>query len=102
MTTNKQSGSSVGNYLITISIIGILYFIFGWMNKLFGFHIPLIPNALFFVTLLGWANPLMWPAIWPLALNNLGKCTKIGSALIIMGIAGGVLIPPTYAKIGKS
>ena len=72
------------------------------MNKLFGFHIPLIPNALFFVTLLGWANPLMWPAIWPLALNNLGKCTKIGSALLIMGIAGGVLIPPTYAKIGKS
>ncbi|MCX6334212.1 MAG: sugar MFS transporter [Bacteroidia bacterium] len=76
--------------------------IFGWMNKLFDFNIPLIPNALFFVTLLGWANALMWPAIWPLALNNLGKYTKIGSALLIMGIAGGALIPPTYAKIGQS
>jgi MFS transporter, FHS family, L-fucose permease len=76
--------------------------VFGWLNKIPGFNIPLIPNAVFFVTLLGWANALMWPAIWPLALNNLGKYTKIGSALLIMGIAGGALIPPTYAKIGQS
>jgi MFS transporter, FHS family, L-fucose permease len=76
--------------------------IFGWLNNLPGFSIPLIPNAVFFVTMLGWANALMWPAIWPLALNNLGKYTKIGSALLIMGIAGGALIPPTYAKLGQS
>jgi FHS family L-fucose permease-like MFS transporter len=76
--------------------------LFGWMNSVAGFNIPLIPNAVFFVTLLGWANALMWPAIWPLALNNLGKYTKIGSALLIMGIAGGALIPPTYAKLGQS
>lgn len=75
---------------------------FGWLNNLPGFDIPLLPNAVFFVTLLGWANALMWPAIWPLALNNLGKFTKIGSALLIMGIAGGALIPPTYAKLGQS
>jgi fucose permease len=75
---------------------------FGWLNNIPGFKIPLIPNAVFFVTLLGWANALMWPAIWPLALNNLGKYTKIGSALLIMGIAGGALIPPTYAKLGQS
>jgi fucose permease len=76
--------------------------LFGWLNNLPGFNIPLLPNAVFFVTLLGWANALMWPAIWPLALNNLGKYTKIGSALLIMGIAGGAIIPPTYAKIGQS
>jgi MFS transporter, FHS family, L-fucose permease len=76
--------------------------LFGWLNSLLGFNVPLIPNAVFFVTLLGWANALMWPAIWPLALNNLGKYTKIGSALLIMGIAGGALIPPTYAKLGQS
>jgi fucose permease len=76
--------------------------IFGWLNNVPGFNIPLLPNAVFFVTLLGWANALMWPAIWPLALNNLGKYTKIGSALLIMGIAGGALIPPTYAKLGQS
>jgi fucose permease len=76
--------------------------VFGWLNSIPGFEIPLIPNAVFFVTLLGWANALMWPAIWPLALNNLGKYTKIGSALLIMGIAGGALIPPAYARIGQS
>ena len=76
--------------------------IFGWLNSIPGFNIPLLPNAVFFVTLLGWANALMWPAIWPLALNNLGKYTKIASALLIMGIAGGALIPPTYAKLGQS
>ena len=76
--------------------------IFGWLNSVLGFDIPLIPNAVFFVTLLGWANALMWPAIWPLALNNLGKYTKIGSALLVMGIAGGAIIPPTYAKLGQS
>jgi FHS family L-fucose permease-like MFS transporter len=76
--------------------------LFGWLNNLPGFNIPLLPNAVFFVTLLGLANALMWPAIWPLALNNLGKFTKIGSALLIMGIAGGALIPPTYAKLGQS
>jgi len=76
--------------------------VFGWLNNIPGVDIPLIPNAVFFVTLLGWANALMWPAIWPLALNNLGKYTKIGSALLIMGIAGGALIPPTYAKLGQS
>ena len=76
--------------------------VFGWLNKLPGFNIPLIPNAVFFVTLLGWANALMWPAIWPLALDRLGKYTKIGSALLIMGICGGALIPPTYAKIGQA
>ena len=76
--------------------------LFGWLNTILGFNIPLLPNAVFYVTLLGWANALMWPAIWPLALNNLGKYTKIGSALLIMGIAGGALIPPTYAKLGQS
>lgn len=76
--------------------------LFGWLNNIPGIEIPLIPNAVFFVTLLGWANALMWPAIWPLALNNLGRYTKIGSALLIMGIAGGALIPPTYAKLGQS
>jgi len=88
------NSSTVDNNLFTS--------LFGWLNSIPGFDVPLIPNAVFFVTLLGWANALMWPAIWPLALNNLGKYTKIGSALLIMGIAGGALIPPTYAKLGQS
>lgn len=76
--------------------------LFGWINPLFNTKIPLLPNSVFLVSLLGLANALMWPAIWPLTLNNLGKYTKIGSALLIMGIAGGAILPPTYAKLGQS
>jgi glucose/galactose transporter len=49
------------------------------------------------IGLLGLANAIMWPAIWPLAISNLGKFTKNGSALLIMGIAGGATIPLLYA-----
>lgn len=45
------------------------------------------------VALLGFAISPMWPAVWPLALNHLGKFTKFGSALLIMGISGGALLP---------
>lgn len=51
------------------------------------------------VALLGIANSLMWPALWPLAINGLGKFTKIGSSLLIMGIAGGAIIPLLYGYI---
>ncbi|WP_421939767.1 sugar MFS transporter [Pedobacter sp.] len=58
-----------------------------------------IPNyfAVFFVALLGLANSLMWPAIFPLGISHLGKFTKIGSAIMVMGIAGGALLPFLYA-----
>jgi glucose/galactose transporter len=52
-----------------------------------------------FVALLGLANALMWPAIWPLAIDGLGKFTKKGSGLLIMGIIGGGLIPPLYGML---
>ena len=45
------------------------------------------------VALLGFGLAPIWPAIWPLALNRLGSFTKLGSALLIMGISGGALLP---------
>lgn len=55
--------------------------------------------SVFFVAFLGIANALMWPALWPLAINGLGKFTKTGSSMLIMGIAGGGLIPLLYGYI---
>jgi FHS family L-fucose permease-like MFS transporter len=52
-----------------------------------------------FVALLGLANALMWPSIWPLAIGGLGKFTEKGSAFMIMGIAGGAIIPKIYASL---
>jgi glucose/galactose transporter len=53
-------------------------------------------TAVTFIALLGFANSLMWPAIFPLAIAGLGRFTKIGSALLIMGIAGGAIVPQVY------
>ena len=52
--------------------------------------------------LLGFSNAIMWPAIWPLAIEGLGKFTKTGSALLIMGIVGGSVLPLVYAEVGKA
>jgi glucose/galactose transporter len=55
--------------------------------------------SVFSLAFLGLANALVWPAVWPLALANLGRFTKIASSLLIMGIAGGALIPLLYGKL---
>ncbi len=55
--------------------------------------------SIYFVASLGLANSLLWPAIWPLALNGLGKFTKKGSSLLVMGIAGGGLLPPVLGLL---
>lgn len=55
--------------------------------------------SIVFIALLGLANALMWPAIFPLAIEGLGKFTKTGSALLVMGIAGGAVIPLIYGSL---
>ncbi|MDX6747939.1 sugar MFS transporter [Polaribacter sp. PL03] len=55
--------------------------------------------SVLFVAALGIANALVWPAIWPLTLEGLGKFTKTGSALLIMAISGGAIIPPLYGRL---
>jgi fucose permease len=52
-----------------------------------------------FIALLGMANALLWPSIWPLAIEGLGRFTRIGSSLMIMGNLGGALIPLLYGRM---
>ncbi len=54
-----------------------------------------------FIALLGLANSLMWPAIFPLAIDGLGRFRKMGSALLIMAISGGAILPLVYAKVAE-
>lgn len=61
-----------------------------------------LPVTVLFVALLGLANALVWPAMWPLALDGLGRFTKTGSALLIMAIAGGAILPLIYGKLADS
>lgn len=55
--------------------------------------------SIWFVVLLGLANSLVWAAVWPLALDGLGRFTKLGASLLIMGLSGNALIPLVYGFI---
>ena len=52
-----------------------------------------------FVAALGFANAMMWPAIFPLGIRGLGRHTELGSAVMVMGIAGGAVVPQLYAVL---
>ena len=56
--------------------------------------------SILFIALLGLANAIMWPAIWPLTINGLGRFTKPGSALLVVAIAGGAVLPKLWAALG--
>ena len=55
-----------------------------------------------FIAALGFANAMMWPAIFPLAIKGLGRHTETGSALLIMAIAGGALMPYAFALLKQT
>ncbi|MGV8814401.1 MAG: sugar MFS transporter [Gelidibacter sp.] len=77
--------------LIISAILGIIFSILILLTT--GF------TSVLFVAALGIANALVWPAIWPLTLDGLGKHTKTASALLIMAISGGAIIPPLYGRL---
>jgi glucose/galactose transporter len=61
--------------------------------------IPALPLVIILVALMGLSNALCWPAIWPMALQDLGGYTKIASAILIMGIIGGAIFPLVYGSL---
>lgn len=52
--------------------------------------------SIWFVVLLGLANSLVWAGIWPLALDGLGRFTKLGASIMIMGLCGNAIMPLFY------
>ena len=77
--------------LIISAVLGVVFSIAAIYTP------PMISVSL--IALLGFANALVWPAIWPLALHNLGRFIKTGSALLIMAIAGGAILPLAWGKL---
>jgi len=59
-----------------------------------------MPSVLL-VASLGFANAVLWPAIFPLALTGLGEHTKTGAAVMIMAIVGGAVVPPAYGLLAR-
>jgi MFS transporter, FHS family, L-fucose permease len=77
--------------LVVFSILGI-------SASLFLIFLP--ANIAFYAILLAaFSNSLMWPAIWPLAMKDLGRFTKIGASILIMAIVGGAVIPLIFGFI---
>ena len=76
------------------AIIGILFSFLAFFTT--GY------TAIVFISLLGLANAIMWPAIFPLAIHKLGRFTQQGAALLIMGIVGGALVPLLYGTLKDS
>jgi glucose/galactose transporter len=55
--------------------------------------------SIYFVVFMALGCSLMWPAIWPLAMTDLGRFTKAGSSLMVIAIVGGALIPTIYGFV---
>jgi glucose/galactose transporter len=53
------------------------------------------------IIFLSFANALMWPCIWPLSIAGLGKHTELGSAFLIMAVAGGAVLPLLYGSLSE-
>ena len=58
--------------------------------------------SLWFLVLLGFANSLIWAGIWPLALEGLGRFTKSGASLLVMGLCGNAILPLLYGWLADS
>ena len=75
------------------SISSVLW---GWTG------IQTLPDTVALIALLGLANAMVWPTVWPLALADLGRFTPKGSAILIMGIAGGAILPLVYGGLSDT
>jgi glucose/galactose transporter len=78
-------------YLAISAVLGVIFSIGALLTK--GY------TSVGFVAALGFANAMMWPAIFPLAIRGLGRFTELGSAFLIMGIAGGAIVPQIFAHL---
>jgi len=78
-------------YLAVSASLGVVLSLCAWTTQ--GYV------SVAFVAALGFANAMMWPAIFPLAIRSLGEATERGAALLIMGIAGGAIIPQAFAVL---
>jgi hypothetical protein len=92
--------SGLAGILLTVGVAlgsthdsGLSQALVGWTGA------PLVPNTVMCLALLGLANAMVWPAIWPLALQGLGRHTASGSAVLVMAIAGGALLPLLYGHL---
>lgn len=77
--------------LLTVSVLGTIAMLIAITTT------GMIANYAIIST--GLCCAVMWPCIFALAINGIGKYTSQGSAFLIMMILGGAIIPPTQGSI---
>ncbi|MRW87143.1 glucose/galactose MFS transporter [Pseudoduganella sp. FT26W] len=92
--------SALAGLLLTVGVAtgsshssGLSQALLGWSG------VPPVPDTVMCLALLGLANAMVWPAIWPLALQGLGRHTASGSAVLVMAISGGAVLPLLYGRL---
>jgi FHS family L-fucose permease-like MFS transporter len=92
--------SALAGIVLTLGVVmgsshdsGLSQALLGWSG------VPLVPDTVMCLALLGLANAMVWPAIWPLALHGLGRYTASGSAVLVMAISGGAVLPLLYGRM---
>ncbi len=85
------------NALRVCTLLGMAFtFLIIFANGRVGFLGHDADISIWFIVLLGLANSLVWAGIWPLALDELGRFTKLGASILIMGLCGNALMPLLY------
>jgi glucose/galactose transporter len=52
--------------------------------------------SIYFIFFMALGCSLIWPAVWPLAIADLGRFTKAGASMLVVAIVGGAVIPIIY------
>lgn len=88
------------NALIVCTVLGLILsfgVIFAHTNiSLLGHNAGL---SIWFLASLGLPNSLIYAGIWPHAIRNLGRFTKIGSSMLVMALCGNAILPLVYGKL---
>lgn len=88
------------NALLTCTILGLVLstgvLILSRPVVIFGHHTDV---SIWFLVALGLPNSLIFANIWPLAIKGLGRFTKIGSSIMIMGLCGNAITPLIYGHM---
>ncbi|HZH72397.1 MAG TPA: sugar MFS transporter, partial [Mariniphaga sp.] len=77
--------------------MGVIYT--DWNISLFGHQAS---SSIWFLALLGFPNSLIYAGIWPLSIRGLGRFTKTGSSLLIMGLSGNAILPLVYGALADT
>jgi glucose/galactose transporter len=91
------------NALRTCTLLGVLLTVLIVVSEkqvtFLGHHTDI---SIWFVAMLGFANSMVWAGIWPLAIDGLGRFTKIGASLLIMGLCGNAIVPLFYGYLADA